>query len=893
MPLVSLLHEAWLRRRRLVIEMAVDPAELREPEVVTAEPYDCDPGLELGRERLQFLTWTNSYDARASDGEPIWWHGRRAARLGATEGGPADVVLPDGSPAWCDGGPSEPLDPADLAVPGALALHRWAIEAGSLLPGGPRRSGGAPTPGAAGSDHLAPDQLAAVAHAPGPARVIAPAGSGKTRVLTARLRHLLADRGVHPSTITAVAFNRKAVGELTERTADLRAAGFAPHVRTIHSLGLAICNGLGGGKARGRRRVVDERESRRLLESLTHTRPVANTDVLAPYLEALSMVRIGLVDPEAAEAAIPDAQGFAAVFPLYREALERDLLADFDEQIYSAITILLTDPDARHGAQALARHLLVDECQDLAPAHLLLLRLVAAPTLDCFGVGDDDQCIYGYAGADPDYLISFERYFPGARAYALEVGYRCPPAVVAAASNLLSHNARRIAKATRPAPGRAAGHDDLQVRRVAPEALGPTVATQVGTWRDAGVALGDMAVLARVNAALLGAQVALTVAGIPCTAPLDVRVLDRTGMRTALAYLRIATDPAHVARADIAETIRRPPRRIARNVVEMLTKPPTTGIADIRRLAKRLSGADSARLASFADDLSALPVAAPSGTAAVLRVIRGTVGLGDAMDALDGSRGGVERSSHSDDLAALEQVAALHPAAATFEAWLREVLGAAEPDRASGRVQLSSVHRVKGMEWARVILIGAAANLFPHALATDTEEERRIFHVALTRGRSQVLVLADSEAPSPFVAELATPAPPPGAVGAPTGPAGPGGRQAAGPGSPRRGDRDLTRAGRGSVTVPGPASGAPVTPGPGPAGDRPLADALRAWRLDQSRADGVPAYVIFTDEHLEAIARARPSTLPALARCKGMGPIRLERYGDAILAVVEAVAGTG
>ncbi|MGH7698668.1 MAG: UvrD-helicase domain-containing protein, partial [Candidatus Dormibacteria bacterium] len=355
--LTEVLHDAWLGRRPVVVEMAADPAELRAPEALAVEPHECDPGMELARERLQFLVWTNSYDARVPDREPIWWHGRRALRLGAAEGGPADVVLADGRPAWCDGGPSEPVDARAL---GAGVVHRWSIEAGSLLVAGPGASVGAGPSGAARrAEALAPDQAAAVTHARGPARVIAPAGSGKTRVLTARLRHLLAERGVHPSTVTAVAFNRKAVDELTERTAELAAAGHKPHIRTVNSLALAICNGLGGGERRPRLRVVEERESRRILEGITHVRPQANTDILAPYLEALSMVRIGLVGPAQAEAAIPDAQGLPAVFHQYRQVLAREALADFDEQVYLAIQILLRDPEARHGAQALARHLLV------------------------------------------------------------------------------------------------------------------------------------------------------------------------------------------------------------------------------------------------------------------------------------------------------------------------------------------------------------------------------------------------------------------------------------------------------------------------------------------------------------------------------------------------------
>lgn len=857
----------------MVVELDVDPDELRRPETTDRQPYQLGSSFELARDRLQFLVWTNSYDARGDD--LVWWHGRRAARLGATPGGPADVVLPDGRPAWCDGGPSQVFEPDAARALGGAVVHRWSIEAGSLVPAGPR-AGPSPAWPDRPLAQLAPDQQAAVVHARGPARVIAPAGSGKTSVLTARLRHLLLDRGIDPSVVTAVAFNRRAADEMVERTADLRAAGLRPHIRTIHSLALAIVNGLGASPRRADRRVIEERAARRILEAITEIRPQANTDVLAPYLEGLAMIRIGLVDPARAEAALPDATGLHQVFRRYRDVLDRDGVVDFDEQVYRAIVVLVTEPEVRHRAQALGRHLLVDEVQDLAPAHLLLLRLVATPVLDCFGVGDDDQVIYGYAGADPDHLISFHRWFPGAAAHALEVNYRCPPAVVAAASNLVTHNRRRIAKVIRAAPGRQGGSRDLVVRRLAGEAMGPAVVDQIQSWRREGSALADMVVLARVNAALLGPQVCLVAAGIACSAPLDARILERTGVRTALAYLRIAVEPSHISRGDLSETIRRPSRRIARNVVEMLTKRPTGSVADIRSLARHLSGGDVAKLSSYADDLAGLSRVAPRGTLALLRAVRETVGLGQAMDSLDGSREAVDRSSHGDDLAALEQAAALHPDPGTFEEWLRSLLDpgpsghpgpSGDRDPGGDVVELSTVHRVKGQEWSRVLVVGAHDELFPHRLAHDREEERRVFHVAITRAVTSVVVLADDQRPSPFVAELDHP-----------------GHPASGEPEPSRRRPAERKGGAPQRSAPRPA------PGSVAAEEGPVALALRAWRREQCGRDRVPAYVVLSDDHLRGIAARRPSSMAELAGCPGMGPIRLQRYGDDILAVIEAAA---
>ena len=452
------LHGYWFDRRPVVVELGADPAALRAAEVCERPVYELTPHFEFSRERLQFLVWANNYDARG--GAPIWWHGRKAARRAAAEGvreadgvaDPlADIIMADGSAVLIDGGPPQPPTLAS----GIEVVHRWNAEAGRL-----RHSGRARTPA-----DLAPDQLAAVYHHAGPARVIAPAGSGKTRVLTERLRHLVDECGVHPATITALAYNNKAAAEMRERCADTD-GGPGLNIRTLNSLGLWICNEFGSG---GRLRVLEEPAVRDLVQRLIEVRRQANTDTVAPYLEALSAIRLGLTAPHLVEEAIPDAAGVAEGFDRYRAALVDAGAVDFDEQIYRAIEILLTDSAARAVAQAKCRFLLVDEFQDLNPAHLLLIRLLAAPSYDCFGVGDDDQVIYGYSGATPEFLINYPRYFPGAVAHALTVNYRCPPTVIGAARHVLSYNVRRVDKDINPPDGRA---DDP--------------ATSVGRWADAG-----------------------------------------------------------------------------------------------------------------------------------------------------------------------------------------------------------------------------------------------------------------------------------------------------------------------------------------------------------------------------------------------------------------------
>jgi DNA helicase II / ATP-dependent DNA helicase PcrA len=891
---VARLHDAWTGRHPIVIEFAIDPAALQQPERCDAPPWSLDVSFSFAREWLAFLVWANTYDARNTP--PKWWWATKAARLGGSEtpGGPADIVLADGTPAWIDGGPRGPL--TELSAD-ASVVHRESVELGLLT-----RATSRPA-----SAELAPDQLAAVSHAAGAARVIAPAGSGKTRVLTERARHLLEDRGVEAGLVTAVAYNTKAAEELRGR---LGASASGAQVRTFHALGYALLREFCGSP-----RLIDEREARERIGLLVDVQRAMNTDPIAPYLEALAQVRLALRAPIEVEAERDDIPGFATAFDAYRDALKADNAIDFDEQIYGAIECLLRDPATRRVAQQRCRHLLVDEFQDLTPAFVLLTRLLSAPAYQVFGVGDDDQTIYGYAGADPGYLVDFAQLFPGAHAHALEVNYRCPQGIVAAATDLLRHNARRVTKSVRSAS--TAPPDGITLQRVNPERVAPTTVELVEGWLQSGTAPKQIAVLSRVNAWLLAPQVLLSEAGVPIDGGLDARVLQRTGLRSALAYLRGAFADGQYRGSDLADIANRPSRRITSRARDVLRGRRSWSRAALENYgAGRDTGRDGERVADLARDLAMLETVATAPgatTASVLVHVRDRIGLGTAMQTLDGSSTDVN-GSHVDDLAALIQVAAVHDDPITFEPWLRSAL---ERDRDADGVRLASVHRVKGLEFDHVVALGIHR---PHDLALDVEEERRIAHVAITRARSSVHAVASRADDTPFLDEMegrepavpiraARVAPAPSPVAVPRD-------------KKEQEDRtvealvgltitsddgdegeitniqdayaEVSFSSRGSTrlrwgaTVQTDASRATLEP----PGFDAVVTALTAWRGRRAVHDKVPSYVVMHNSTRDAIARAQPSTVVALSRCPGIGPTKIERYGDDILVVVErALAG--
>ena len=863
------LRDAWSSRRRVVIEMhgpVPGPGQ-----TIHRRWWDLHPGVTLGSDVWHHLLTANTVDARDLD-RPGFVPAAKAEKLGAGLSRDVGDVVNEGRAVWCDGGPLDSFEPDALG--GLCLVPAVNIAAGSL------RTLRHCEPVA----DLAPDQRRAVAHLGGGASVVAPAGSGKTRVLTERVRWLVDGLGVSAAAVCLVAYNVRARAEMAARTTDLHGL----EVRTLNSLALAICNGSGPFVRPQTHRtvsVINESGVRDLLQDLiagqgTKKRRKAMTDPLAAWVEALGTTRLGLRPPAEVEADYaPDVTGFADIAPQYAQALHERDVVDFDHQIIRAIEVLLTDTRARFAARRVCGTLLVDEFQDLTPAHLLLLRIVAGPPADVFGVGDDDQTIYGYSGASPRWLIDYDQWFPRSQRHVLHVNYRCPPAVVEAASNVLSHNKHRITKnitsrSAHPNPG----NGTVSTRNV--DDTGAAVLERVDALLAGSVDAADIAVLARVNSTLLAPQIALKEAGIECMTPVGPWFLERTGVAAALSWLALSTNDKHLSAAALSAAARRPPRGISPRVVDWICE--QRDLAALRRLAQRISDArTSQKVTELADDIEHLAMLARGGanTGVLLETIRDSVGLGASLDErLDASRRTVDRSAHGDDLRALLSVAPHCENPAQFQRWLAERLQPPpDTDTSFGRavwgpgVRLATVHKVKGLEWPHVIVLSAIEGLMPHRLASDIEEERRVFHVAITRCSESVLILCDGPA-SLFVAETSrrhepiatTPKNVPAAA-----------------------DPRWWLHHKPAWTQPAPAGHATNNPQPATtpidADTEPetaeMFQRLRDWRRQRSQKDAVPAYVLFADATLEYLARERPTTDEALLAIPGIGPAKLVSYG--------------
>lgn len=711
---VKRLHTAWLHRVPVVVVLEVDDEVLVEPETETREPYHLGASFQFVKERLAFFVFANNVDVRS--GDPMWWWSHHAHNLGAelVVDGVGDVVV-GGERFWVDAGPRGPL----VEAGGLRLLHREEVDAGSLSP----LRWGVPTMS------LAPDQRAAVLHGVGPARVLAPAGAGKTRVLTARTQFLRDVCGLSPRLITAVAYNTKAAKEMGSRLGI--GSNDLTQIKTIHALAYALL------RRRGRAKVLNEHERRALLAECFNVPFVKNTDPFGPYIDALATVRLGLVSPQVVEKRQQDIPGFAAGFIKYRARMKELGVTDFDDQVYSAIELLLTNPVLRRGAQRRCRHLLVDEAQDLTPAFLLFLKLLAGPTAQVFAVGDDDQCIYSYMGANPNFLIDFDTHFFGSSNHMLTTNYRCYPSVVESVNLGLSHNRQRISKtvvAHKTNPGGVA------IKYCASDEETGFVADTISRWVSTGMTPADIAVLARTNSQLLGLQLELDSRDIPVVHTVGSQLLSRAGVQALLAWYRCARNPVGPWEGSVvAECLARSKFVVSRKERFMLASRLSVTAEFLTR-----------ELKEGANIVSLLATLGSSGDLVqTLRHIQQHTGLNDALAKLDSSSP-VGASAHLDDVEAVV-LAASHIEDGDLEGWLSQHLHQKEnPDG----VRLSSVHRAKGLEFPAVVVVGLNNKMFPHQLASNLEEERRVFHVAITRASQQLVIVANKDNPSRFINEF-------------------------------------------------------------------------------------------------------------------------------------------
>jgi ATP-dependent DNA helicase UvrD/PcrA len=661
-------------------------------------------------------------------------------------------------------------------------------------------------------DGLDDAQRKAVTTPAAPLAILAGAGAGKTRVLTHRIAWQSRHARIDPVYVLAVTFTRKAAGELGERLTRLGVRRVT--AGTFHAIALAQLRRRREDQDLAMPKVLDRKV--RLLAPLLPERGAERAVVAAEVAAEIEWAKARLITAEGYEESARAARRdpprpfaeVAVLFERYERELRRRGLIDFDDVIRWCADILETDSEFQAAQRWRFRHLFVDEFQDANPAQFRLVRAWLGDRPDICVVGDGDQAIYGFAGADASYLTGFVDFFPGASVVRLGTNYRSSPQLVAAAGAVLGEGSA-------PAAVRSTRQDGpMPEVRIYPtdEAEAEGVAHGLRRAHAPERAWSSVAVLYRTNAQSALLEEALRREAVPFRVRGGGRFLDRPLVQVALDMLR-------------------------------------------RRTREHPGVPFASHLEALTEDADSAPEERREHIDAIAR-------LGSEYVAADGGTGSLDG----------------------FLEFLRTTLRPGDDGGASAAnaVELLSFHRAKGLEFDTVFVVGLEQGLVPISHAetpAELAEERRLLYVALSRAERRLNlswarkrsmgVHTYTRSPSPWLApvEAAIAALP--AVDAGDGAGVDGGRA--------RLDAAREHLARAQQRSRGKPPDAPTSE---------LLDALLEWRRNMARASGVPAYVIFRNTTLEAVAAHRPRSQADLLAIPGIGPVKLARHGQALLDLV-------
>jgi DNA helicase-2/ATP-dependent DNA helicase PcrA len=661
---------------------------------------------------------------------------------------------------------------------------------------------------------LNPSQREGVTNSAAPLCILAGAGSGKTRVLTRRIAWRVAAGTADPRHVLALTFTRRAAGELSSR---LHQLGVRDQVAagTFHSLAYAQLRRRWADRGEHPPALLDRKV--RLLAPLLPRRTASGSGAWVQPADVASEIewaKARMITPQRyeEEAAASGRKtplplpAVARIYVRYEEDKARRGLVDFDDLLALCASAIEADPEFAATQRWRFRHLFVDEFQDVNPAQFRLLEAWRGGRPDLCVVGDPNQAIYAWNGADPSFLTGFSSRLPGSAVVHLDDNYRSSPQVLAVANVVIGGRHRlRAHEPDGPLPTVTSFPTDRE------EAMG--VARAVRRRHGGGRPWSDTAVLTRTHAQLVLFEEAMRSTGIPFRVRGSARFLSQPEIREALGLLR-----------------RLPPATPMAEAVEDVV-----AVAREASEATEAAGGESAERAANLESLARL-----------------------AREHLAAEPGG---------------------SVAGFLSWLVATLRSDEPDTATDAVELATLHAAKGLEWPVVFVAGLEQGLVPigHAETPEAKaEERRLLYVGLTRARRELHcswaekrtfgARTATRSPSPYLERIEATI------------------QALAEGRPPPDWREQIAEGRARLKAA--AGGAKSGPQVGRNADPQVLEALKTWRAATAKASGVPAYVVFHDTTLAAVAEAKPRDRAGLLALPGVGPVKVERYGDALLSLV-------
>lgn len=590
---------------------------------------------------------------------------------------------------------------------------------------------------------LNPEQTAAVTAPDGPSLVLAGAGSGKTRVIIERMLWLIEERGVDPRRLLAMTFTNKAASEMRQRIAGRLGVDRVPcWMGTFHSFGLYVLRREIEQLGRSAQfTVFDDADQLSMMKTLVKALSGSFARVTPRgALDYISSLKQRVETPELEPPAASEEEAYVALWNLYHDALLRANAVDFDDLLTLPVRLFEEHESVRAKYERRFSHVHVDEYQDTNHAQYRVIRALCKDHKNAFAVGDEDQSIYAWRGADIRNILDFERDFPNARVFRLERNYRSTAPILEAANAVVANNRERLGK--RLWTDQASGEKPRFYQAEDAEEEARWVVNDIVS---SGAPLNEVAVLFRTNAQSRLFEEACSRRGLRCVVLGGIRFYSRKEIKDILAYLHLIVNPADDV--SLTRVINVPPRGVGSATLEHIAEYAAARRAPLFQVARDIGGDTtfSARareaigqFVHLIDDLASAAAASP--VAPLVERL---------LDAI-GYREYVRHSDEKDSRARLEIVDEFvagcrqfdAPGGKTLAEFLQEralLSDVDEWDKQLPAVALITCHNAKGLEFDRVYVAGLEDGLFPFVNEfddhRDIEEERRLCYVAMTRAR--------------------------------------------------------------------------------------------------------------------------------------------------------------
>ena len=605
---------------------------------------------------------------------------------------------------------------------------------------------------------LNPEQRSAVETIKGPVLVLAGAGSGKTRVITVRMAWLLF-QGAQPENLLAMTFTNKAAGEMRERVGQLVGKQRAEQmtVGTFHAFCAKLLRHYGSAIGVARNfSICDQSDQMAALKGALRELRIPEASLAPADLHSrISLLKNKGVSQQmlAEKAADPKDELTAAAWGKYEEHLRRCRTVDFDDLLTLSVRLLKERPEVRHELQQLFRFVMVDEYQDTNGPQYEIVKAIAEGHKNLCVVGDDDQSIYGWRGADVTKILSFEKDFPGAKVVRLETNYRSTSQILDAANKVIKNNPGRLGKTLRSALG--PGEPLALLRMEDEEAEADHVAVEIAALVAKKQAkFSDFAVLFRTATQPRPFEQQFRARSVPYVLVGGMSFFDRKEVRDVLSYLRLAANPQD--EMSFLRVINCPPRGVGKATIDRAVEWATRrGLSAVQAFdhAKEIEGLSEAAaysVHSFKERLARLGEEEPGGN--LVAWIRKLLEAVDYRAEVD--RCYPDPATREERWASVMEILdyaenhvrrAKKPTLASFLEALALKNEDQKDDKESTRdaVMMMTLHAAKGLEFPRVYLIGVEEGILPHgrSVAEDTvEEERRLMYVGVTRAQRHLTI---------------------------------------------------------------------------------------------------------------------------------------------------------